>query len=669
MAIYHFSAQVISRGKGQSSVAAAAYRSGDRLIDERTGEEKFYRRDVEPDTMILAPSHAPEWVYDRNRLWNEVEKIEKNKNSQLSREINIALPVELSKEQQKELIKNYVQEQFVNRGMVADIAIHRDDPANPHAHVMLTIRPFNENGEWGNKKRKEYELDPSGNKVLDSKGKPKYKTYFLTDWDKKETLEKWREEWANHANKALEREGIQERISHLSNEARGLEQLPTVHLGHVANEMEKRGVQTDKGNVNRDRQEYNALVVELQKYREEKEAIKQEISRQQEQKQKVEDFNTPEERVDLQKASNLLKTESSLDNIAHRREQLDKWENRNDKNYEDLRLKDKTMEEASEHFNSIHSFEEQIKEAKKRIENIDWSKPLKFKENRSIKAQSEQDIARAKDKINHHNEKLKYHQGELGFRDESEFKQIKSQYESERSGLFEKNRKTYKQINYERDVLQKAENAHKNAFVRQVASQYPERPEMHYMKYSEAQKLHELNTKNGRTVFSIEAIEKTLNNRNQKIQSLQDELQGVQSDQERLNRAKFELNEYEKSNKVVEKHEGKWIISKSTKRDYESAVMVRDRAKINMEKNGITGRADFEKQSELLAEKQTVRVPEVKKEIESFSNGIGMLNDIMNGIAQATSQMEREKEQARRKQRQKDAKKHVKGQNLEQEQG
>jgi ATP-dependent exoDNAse (exonuclease V) alpha subunit len=261
MAIYHFSAQVISRGRGQSAVASASYRSGDRLMDERTGEEKFYRRDVAPDTMILTPSNAPEWTKDRGKLWNAVEQIEKRKDAQLAREINIALPVELSKNQQKELIQNYVQEQFVNRGMVADIAIHRDESANPHAHVMLTIRPLNENGEWGNKKRKEYELEPNGNKVLDDKGKPKYKTHSLTDWDKKETLEQWREQWANHANKALEREGIQERISHLSHEARGLEQLPTVHLGHVANEMEKRGVPTDRGNINRDRQEYNALVV------------------------------------------------------------------------------------------------------------------------------------------------------------------------------------------------------------------------------------------------------------------------------------------------------------------------------------------------------------------------------------------------------------------------
>ena len=195
MAIYHFSAQVLSRSKGQSAVAAAAYRSGERLEDERTGEKKFYKRDVQPETMILAPSPSPEWVYDRNRLWNEVEKSETRKNSQLAREINIALPKELTKDQQTELIKHYVQTQFIDKGMIADIAVHRDDPENPHAHVMLTTREISEEG-FGKKNR---------------------------DWNDRELLNQWREQWADHANKALEREEIQDRISHLSNQARGLE--------------------------------------------------------------------------------------------------------------------------------------------------------------------------------------------------------------------------------------------------------------------------------------------------------------------------------------------------------------------------------------------------------------------------------------------------------------
>lgn len=467
MAIYHFSAQIISRSKGQSPIAAAAYRSGERLEDERTGEVKSYKRNVQPETMILAPSHAPEWVHDRNRLWNEVEKIEKNKNSQLAREINIALPVELSNDQQRELIKNYAQEQFVNRGMVADVAIHRDDQNNPHAHVMLTVRPFDENGEWGNKKRKEYKFDENGEKILKANGKPDYNTISLTDWDQRETLEKWREEWANHANKALEKAQVNERISHLSHEARGFEQSPTVHLGHVAHEMEKRGVQTDRGNINRDRQEYNRIVVDLQKYREQKQALEQEKARQQEQKKAPEKF-TAAERVSLQEASKILKAEPSLQNIEKRLEQLDKWEKRINNNSQYLRWKDEKIKEVADHYQWINHFEKEIEKEKQRIESIKWN-PLKIKENRSIKEQAEKAIIEAKNKVNYHNEKLISYREKLGFNNEQEFNQVKRQYEIERPGLLEKNRNTRQQINSFRDTLKKAEMAHKNAFVRQVA--------------------------------------------------------------------------------------------------------------------------------------------------------------------------------------------------------
>ncbi|MDQ0216864.1 ATP-dependent exoDNAse (exonuclease V) alpha subunit [Oikeobacillus pervagus] len=156
MAIYHFSAQMISRSKGQSAVAAAAYRSGERLKDERTDERKSYKREMKPETMILAPSHASEWVQNRNRLWNEVEASETRKNSQVAREINIALPRELSKPEQIELIRGYVQKEFIEQGMIADVAIHRDDQENPHAHVMLTTPEISEEGftvknrDWNN---------------------------------------------------------------------------------------------------------------------------------------------------------------------------------------------------------------------------------------------------------------------------------------------------------------------------------------------------------------------------------------------------------------------------------------------------------------------------------------------------------------------------------------
>lgn len=628
MAIYHFSAQVISRGKGQSAVAAAAYRSGDRLMDERTGESKYYRREIMPESMILAPAHSPEWVYDREKLWNEVESAEKRKDAQLAREMNIALPRELTNDLQEELIKNYVQMEFVNKGMIADIAIHRDDIENPHAHVMLTTREITLEG-FGPKNR---------------------------DWNDRALLEHWREEWANHANKALEREGIQDRISHLSHEARGLEQLPTIHLGHVAAEMEKKGIETDRGNINRERQEYNRLVVDLQKYREEKQAIEQEKARQQAQKQNAEQFNTPAERVDLQNASKILKAEPSLSSIKKRYEQLDKWDERLNKNDGYIRWKDEKIREAAEHYSWIHSFEKRKEQAQQQLDNINWINPLKIKENRSIKERSERGISHAQEQIQFHHEKLHYHREKLGFSTEKEFTQVKNQHEVERPGLLEKNRNTRQYIRSERDMLQKAENACKNAFVRKVASWYPDKPEMQYISYKTAKNIVNITKANGNTVVPIESMKKILNNGKQEIQRLQGEISRVDQTKTRLQRAASHLKNYEEYHGVVEKYEnnpflkGKMLVSKTTKQEYEKAVSNRNYYHELMKREGITGKEDYEKQSDLSSKMET-RIPAFHNQIQSFQKGLGILDAVLKGIEQANWEMQKEQKRQQQKSR------------------
>ena len=155
MSLYYFDTRNINKSK-QSAVACAAYRSGESLYSEEDMESKFYGgREVPPETFIMSPAHAPEFSNDRERLWNEVEKIENRINSRLAREVLVALPIELSNEQQTELIKEFVKENFTDEGMVADVAIHRDKEQNPHAHIMLTTRPFKEDGSWGQKQKRE----------------------------------------------------------------------------------------------------------------------------------------------------------------------------------------------------------------------------------------------------------------------------------------------------------------------------------------------------------------------------------------------------------------------------------------------------------------------------------------------------------------------------------
>lgn len=251
MAIYHLNSKIISRGKGQSATASAAYRSGEKLFSEYYGETNFYTRNVKPEIFILKPKNAPEWCLNRENLWNEVEKVEKYKTAQLAREFNIALPTELSKEEQLELTKEYVQTNFVDKGMVADVAIHRDDLANPHFHVMLTIRPFNQDGSWGGKAKIIYILDENGEKQKTPAGNVKSRKDNLTDWDNKKTMQSWRENWATLTNTYLKNAGSTERISEKSYTELGEEKNPTIHEGYVAREMEKRGRVSERVEQNR----------------------------------------------------------------------------------------------------------------------------------------------------------------------------------------------------------------------------------------------------------------------------------------------------------------------------------------------------------------------------------------------------------------------------------
>ena len=220
MAIFSMRMQVIGRSAGRSATAAAAYRSGEEVRDERTGKVHDYtgKSDIY-GSEILLPEGAPERLGDRVTLWNEVERGEKRKDAQLSREVMIALPAELNHLQKQVLAREYVQAEFVSLGMVADIGYHDFDSHNPHAHIMLTMRSVDQEG-FGKKKR---------------------------EWNKRPAISAHRQAWAEHANHALERGGYAERIDHRSLEEQGVEREPQIHLGAKVMEMEARGISTQVG--------------------------------------------------------------------------------------------------------------------------------------------------------------------------------------------------------------------------------------------------------------------------------------------------------------------------------------------------------------------------------------------------------------------------------------
>ena len=264
MAIYHLSIKIISRGKGKSAVAAASYRSGEKIKNEYDGiVHDFTRKGGIAHTEILLPQNAPQEFSDRGTLWNSVEKIEKSKNSQLAREIEIALPKELNREKQIELVREYVKENFVKVGMCADIALHDKNDGNPHAHILLTMRPLNEDKTWGAKSKKEYSLDENGEKVKLKNGNYKTRKINTVDWNEQDKAEEWRKTWADITNKYLEENSIQEKVDHRSYQRQGIEEIPTIHLGVSASQMEKKGIATDRGNINREIRKQNRLLQEI----------------------------------------------------------------------------------------------------------------------------------------------------------------------------------------------------------------------------------------------------------------------------------------------------------------------------------------------------------------------------------------------------------------------
>lgn len=264
IAIYHCNISIVSRGKGKSAVAAAAYRSGEKLTNEWDGMTHDYtRKGGVVYTEILLPPHAPPSFSDRSTLWNSVELYEKAGNAQLAREIDAALPIELSREEQIRLVREYCSSQFVSKGMCVDFAIHDTDSGNPHCHIMLTMRPLDERGAWAAKSKKEYDLDENGERIRLPSGRYKTHKVDLTGWNDKGNALLWRKAWADISNAYLERAGSPERIDHRSNAERGIDEIPTVHMGVAACQMEKKGIATEKGELNRNIQKANRVIKEI----------------------------------------------------------------------------------------------------------------------------------------------------------------------------------------------------------------------------------------------------------------------------------------------------------------------------------------------------------------------------------------------------------------------
>lgn len=261
---FHFNISMISRGKSKSAVASAAYISCEKLTNEWDGvTHDYHNKKGLLHSEIFLPENIPKEFQYRSFLWNSVELNERANNAQLARNFIIALPKELSVEENKKLITEFIQENFVSKGMIADLAIHEgndEEKKNIHAHIMTTLRPINEKGQWQAKSKKEYVLDEKGEKIKLKSGNYKTRKVELTDWNNRGNAEKWRENFATICNQYLEKNNLEKRVDHRSFERQGKEEIPTIHMGASASALERKGIETDKGNINREIKKHNSLV-------------------------------------------------------------------------------------------------------------------------------------------------------------------------------------------------------------------------------------------------------------------------------------------------------------------------------------------------------------------------------------------------------------------------
>lgn len=262
-------ASIVQRSKGQSAVEQSAYISRTSLYSDYYG--MTYNRTAKEDLVgagVLLPEHAPPEFADRAVLWNSVEKNEKAKNAQLARSLKYSLTNEWDEATARQVMERFIKEQFVDKGMCADYGIHRsyNDKGQPnlHIHILLTLRPLNEDGTWGAKSRKEYVVDADGNRIPNTSGKGyKSRKVNVIDWNEKGKAKEWRNAIAEVINATNEKAGIAERVDPRSYKDRGIPLIPTIHLGERASALERKGIRTERGNINRAIGKYNAMIMKI----------------------------------------------------------------------------------------------------------------------------------------------------------------------------------------------------------------------------------------------------------------------------------------------------------------------------------------------------------------------------------------------------------------------
>lgn len=572
MAIYSFHIEQISRGNagnkiakcGKSTVAMAAYRSAETLTDERTGTTYDYTgKEGVIHTEILAPENANEWVFNRRELWNAVENVEKRSNANLGRQVLIALPKELNREQQIELARKYFKDNFVDKGMVVDFAIHDKGDGNPHCHALITRRELEYDG-FG-----EVRKDWVGG---DFKG-------FVSD-ERKQVVLELRAAWAEYANRYLGQAGIEASIDHRSLKDQGIDdRTAEIHLGPNVKSMEDKGIETDRGNTNREIKQANAAMKDLKSEKvvvlNEYKAAKDEANR-----LKViwSDF-APGERETILKAKDILKRYATLENIE------------SGYRYQDNKLSfwyglDEKLSRKMKPFNEANNILQELKDCRSNLKEAGLFT---------------QDRKELKDKISYLEEnfknKVEYIEkyGKYGIYNEGSFKKFFNKLEAEELQKRNNYEQSRNNILAKKEVLYEAEEALKGVECKKFAQTYTD-----YEKY--------INKDNYAAAHSINEFNRLFGKKQSfdEIREIGDKAYHVTKDKERLDRAGVLLSEYEKLSAAVVKFDNgfnhiKRSFSQSSADEYNNLSIKFEKVKNELANCKVSDRADYVGQRELLS--------------------------------------------------------------------
>lgn len=576
MAIYSFHIEAISRGNagnkiaksGKSIVAMAAYRSGERLADERTGIIYDYsEKQGVVHAEIMAPENASAWVYKRELLWNEVEKVEIRANANLGRQVVMALPKELNREQQIELIREYLKNNFVDKGMVVDFAIHDKGDNNPHCHALITRRELNKNsfGEV----RKEWVGGDFKGRVSE---------------ERKAIINELRSSWAEYANRSLERSGYSERIDHRSYKDQGVDKVAQIHLGPNVKALQDKGIHTERAAIYNEIKEVNSRVEELKR---EKVVVLNQYRAAKAEDRKLngywKDF-TPEEKAKVIQAKDVLKKYATFENIEKGYGFVDQkiqfWNGLEEK----LSRKMLPFHNVATTINRLQDSREQYKES-----------PLFSKERQELKEQ----IIKLESDFQKGIERLQKYV-DYGIRNESSFEKVYSKMMKEAALKQENYQKSKKSWIDKREILDNAKAAIKEVECKKFIKDYPQYAEYQYFNKSrdflssnDAYLINDLNRMAGKKL-SLE-----------EIRAYGDKANSIIEETKRLDRVKSALNDYDRLIKEKQKLEGnlsqiKRLFSQESKKEYEQVLLKLDRVKETLKNNKVVDREDYQKQTENL---------------------------------------------------------------------